>query len=81
MLEKIINFFKKALQTSKKDVRPLEVAKECVGPAAKKSSVNRYLHCLQRAEVISLTYFKKTKGRESDPRYNALPVTKDITGI
>lgn len=34
LMEKIINFFKKALQISKKDVKPLEVAKACVGPNA-----------------------------------------------
>lgn len=81
MMEKIINFFKKALQKSKKDVKPLEVAKACVGPNANKSSVNKYLDCLHRAEIITKTYFKKTKDSQSDPRYNALPVIEEITGI
>lgn len=80
-LGKIINFFKKALQTSKIDVRPLEVAKECIGPNATKSCINRYLHCLERAKVLSMTYHKITKDSKSDPRWNALPDIKDITGI
>lgn len=79
-MEKIINFFKEALQIPKQDVKPLEVAKACVGPNANKKSVNKYLHCLHRAEIISKTYFKKTKDSESDPRYTALPLIEDITG-
>lgn len=81
ILGKIIHFFKKTLQTSKKEVRPLEVAKECVGPDAKRSCINRYLHCLERAKVLSLTYLKITKDSKSDPRWSALPDIKDITGI
>lgn len=80
MMEKIINFFKRALQISKRDVKPLEVAKACVGPKANKSSVNKYLDPLHRAEIISKTFFKITKDSQSDPRYNALPVIEEITG-
>lgn len=80
LMEKIINFFKKALQISKKDVKPLEVAKACVGPNANKSSVNKYLEPLHRAEIISKTFFKITKDSQSDPRYNALPEIEEITG-
>lgn len=80
LMEKIINFFKKALQISKKDVKPLEVAKACVGPNANKSSVNKYLEPLHRAEIISKTFFKITKNSQSDPRYNALPEIEEITG-
>lgn len=79
LMEKIINFFKKALKISKKDVKPLEVAKACVGPNANKSSVNKYLEPLHRAEIISKTFFKITKDSQSDPRYNALPEIEEIT--
>lgn len=81
MLGKIIHFFKKILQTSKKEVKPLEVAKACIGQNASKGSINRYLHYLDDAGVISVTYQEKSNGQKSNPLWSALPKIDNITGI
>lgn len=79
ILGKIIHFFKKAQQTSKKEVKPLEVAKACIGQNASTSSINRYLHRLADMGVLSVTFQKNPKGQNSKPSWSALSKIEDIT--
>nr|XP_022345880.1 uncharacterized protein LOC111138295 [Crassostrea virginica] len=72
ILDKVIKLFKKKEESKK----PLEVAKQCIGPGASKKDINRYLHHLRNAGFLSLTYHK---GTNADPRYSGLPEIRKIS--
>lgn len=60
-------------------MKPLEVAKACIGQNASTSSINRYLHHLADTGVLSVTYQKNLKGQKSKPCWSALSKIEDIT--
>lgn len=74
IIERVI----KLLQSSS-EVRPLDVAKKCIGKTASKKDVNRYLHYLEKSGFISVKYLNEEK--KSNPVWSALPKARDITGI
>lgn len=78
---KLFNSLRKLYRLQKKEVKPLEVAKACIGQNASKGSINRYLHYLDDAGVISVTYQEKSNGQKSNPLWSALPKIDNITGI
>lgn len=60
-------------------MKPLDVAKKCIGKGASKKDINRYLHYLEKAGFICVTYLNKAN--KSNPVWSALPKARDITGI
>lgn len=74
IIERVI----KLLQSSS-EVRPLDVAKKCIGKTASKKDVNRYLHYLEKSGFVCVKYLNEEK--KSNPVWSALPKARDITGI
>lgn len=72
IIERVI----KLLQSSS-EVRPLDVAKKCIGKSASKKDVNRYLHYLEKSGFVCVKYLNEEK--KSNPVWSALPKARDIT--
>lgn len=72
IIERVI----KLLQSSS-EVRPLDVAKKCIGKTASKKDVNRYLHYLEKSGFVCVKYLNEEK--KSNPVWSALPKARDIT--
>lgn len=74
--KKILESVIKLLQGSS-EMKPLDVAKKCIGKGASKKDINRYLHYLEKAGFICVTYLNKAN--KSNPVWSALPKARDIT--
>lgn len=72
VLEKVIQLLR-----GSSEMKPLDIAKVCIGKSASKRDINRYLHCLEKAKFVCVNYLNKAN--KSNPVWSASPKARDIT--